>query len=71
MEQRILEHLLNVGSITSWEAIKEYGCTRLSQYIYLLRNKGHQICDRQIASTNRYGDKIQYKEYYLKVDKVN
>ena len=45
MKQRILDHLLKFGTITSWEAVKEYGCTRLSQYIYLLRNEGYQIAD--------------------------
>ena len=37
MLDRILKHLDNYGSITSWEAIKEYGCTRLSQYILLAK----------------------------------
>lgn len=30
----ILKHLKDVGNITSWEAIKEYGATRLSAIIY-------------------------------------
>ena len=45
MKDRILNHLEKYGSITSWEAIKEYGCTRLSQYIYLLRNEGYLVID--------------------------
>lgn len=45
MKDRILRHLEKYGSITSWEAIKEYGCTRLSQYIYLLRNEGYLVID--------------------------
>ena len=32
-------HLIEKGTITSWEAIKEYGATRLSAIIYNLRNK--------------------------------
>ena len=39
MKERILRHLEDYGSITTWEAIKEYGCTRLGHYIYLLRRK--------------------------------
>lgn len=27
MKDRILRHLQDYGSITSWEAIQEYGCT--------------------------------------------
>ena len=35
----VLKHLEDFGSITSWEAIKEYGATRLSAIIYNLRRK--------------------------------
>ena len=30
----VMLHLQEKGSITSWEAIKEYGATRLSAIIY-------------------------------------
>ena len=36
-EDRVLRHLKQIGHITSWEAIKEYGITRLSAKIYNLR----------------------------------
>ena len=39
MYQRILEHLMVNKTITTWEAIKEYGCTRLSEYIRQIRKK--------------------------------
>lgn len=45
MLDRILRHLDDYGSITSWEAIKEYGCTRLSQYILLAKKLGYSIGD--------------------------
>ncbi len=68
MEERILNHLQIYGSITSWEAIKEYGCTRLSHYIWILR-KDMKIVDKWVQTTNRYGDKIKYKKYMLEVEK--
>lgn len=68
MEERILNHLLNNGSITSWEAIKEYGCTRLSHYIWVLR-KNYTIRDEWVQAVNRYGDKIQFKKYILEQKK--
>ena len=43
MRNRILNHLMEKGSITSMQAIQDYGCTRLSHYIYLLRNDGNAI----------------------------
>ena len=38
-QDRILNHLITKGSITSWEAIKEYGITRLSAVIFNLRKE--------------------------------
>ena len=39
----IKNHLEIYGNITSWEAISLYRITRLSHYIYLLRNDGKTI----------------------------
>lgn len=64
MKERILRHLQDYGNITSWEAITEYGCTRLSHYIWLLR-KEFNIVDETILFTNRYGEKCHYKKYIL------
>lgn len=69
MEEKILKHIQILGSITTWEAIQQYGCTRLSQYIYLLRNKGYDIDDSWIKVTTRMGEKTSIKKYYLKNNK--
>ena len=42
-QDRILQYLKEYGSITSWEAIKEFGATRLSAVIYNLKKKNNQI----------------------------
>ena len=65
MKERILQYLRDNGSITTWEAIKEFGCTRLSHYIYLLRNEGHKIEGDIISTKNRYGEPTHYKKYEL------
>ena len=65
-EQRVLEYLKDFGSITSWEAIKEFGATRLSAIIYNLRNRGYNITSRFSSAKNRYGDKVQFAIYELK-----
>lgn len=62
---RILNHLKEYETITSWEAIKEYGCTRLSQYIYLLKKDGYKIETTTETSINRYGQKVSYNKYKL------
>ncbi len=66
-KERILTHLQDFGSITSWEAIKEYGCTRLSAYIYLLRKEGYIIENEMVTSKNRYGDEVHYAKYKIKL----
>jgi hypothetical protein len=45
---RVLEHLEKFGSITSWEAIENYGATRLSAIIYNLRDEGYEIISERV-----------------------
>ena len=68
---RIFRHLKHNGSITSWEAIKEYGVTRLSAVIFDLRKQGWNIGDEWEYSTNRYGEPTRFKRYILKRGKKN
>ena len=42
-QDRILRYLEDKGSIASWEAIKEFGVTRLSAVIYNLKKKGYDF----------------------------
>lgn len=41
--QKVLFHLQNHKSITSWEAIRLYRATRLSAIIFVLRKRGYEI----------------------------
>ena len=61
----ILKHLEENGHITSFEAFERYGCTRLSQYIYLLRNDGYSIKSEIEKGVNRYGVKVHWNKYSL------
>lgn len=62
----VLSHLLEKGSITSWEAIKEYGATRLSAIIYVLRHKYNlDIISENIEFIDRYGSKANFAKYIL------
>ena len=66
----VLNHLLEKGSITSWEAIKEYGATRLSAIIYNLRYRyGLNIITEDVEFTDRFGSKAKYGKYILINDK--
>lgn len=62
---RILRHLKDFGSITTWEAIQEYGITRLSARIFDIKEKGYKIIDQIEQSTNRYGETVSFKRYIL------
>lgn len=63
----VMLHLQEFGSITSWEAIKEYGATRLSAIIYNLRHKYEMnIQNEMIEFTDRFGNKAMYAKYILK-----
>lgn len=64
--EAILRHLENQGSITSWEAIRDYGATRLSAIIYNLRHRYNlDIENEWIEFTDRYGSKARYVKYNL------
>ena len=70
MKERILRHLQQLGSITTMEAVKEYGSLLLPHYIWILRHvDGLDIKDEWIHRTNRWGEKIKFKRYWLGGDK--
>ena len=62
----IIRHLVEQGSITAWEAIKEYGSTRLSAIVYELRKKGWNIESEMVTTKNRYGNTVQFARYHFK-----
>ena len=65
---RILQHLKDFGSITSLEAFKEYGNTRLSATIFLLRKDGYKISSEKVGCKNRYGKIVYFAKYILLED---
>jgi len=65
MKNRILKYMIDFGSITTFEAFTELGCTRLSEYIRQLREE-YFIDDEWIHTVNRYGESVKYKKYWIK-----
>ena len=49
----ILNHLETVGPITPLEALRHYGCFRLSARVYDLRQKGHQIKSDRVVKRKK------------------
>lgn len=61
--QKVIDHLNQFGGITSLEAIKIYGITRLASRITDLRKKGYPIADKWVQVTTRNGEKTRVKCY--------
>jgi len=64
--QLVKKHLIENGSITSWEAIQLYGATRLSAIIFNLRHAdGYAIKSLKVPFTDRFGNTSNFVKYIL------
>lgn len=64
--KKVMLHLQEEGHINSWEAIQEYGATRLSAIIFNLRYRyGMNIRSQKRQFTDRYGEKAYFVDYIL------
>ena len=61
----ILEYLRRFGSITPWEALREFGCMRLGARIWDLKQMGHDISVVMVQTRNRLGRTVIYARYVL------
>ena len=66
---KILRHLTDHGSITSMEAMNEYGIMRLASRINDLRAQGIPIVSDVATGKNRYGETTHYSVYRLLEEK--
>ena len=65
-KDRVLDYMKEFGSITSFDAFRDLGNTRLSASIWLLRHQDElDIKSLTESVTNRYGIKVTYSRYYL------
>lgn len=70
-KEAVIRHLEDEGFITSWDAFMEYGITRLSAIIYILRhNEGMDISSQAMTTKNRYGNIVNYAKYTLNKEEV-
>jgi len=65
LTQRVYEYMERYGSISSLEAFRDLGVTRLSAIIFNLR-KLYVIGDEWDEVPNRWGDKVRFKRYFIK-----
>ena len=64
MKQRIIDYINEFGSITTFQAFTDLGCTRLSEYIRQIRLE-RPVLDETISTKNRYGENVWYKKFYF------
>lgn len=64
MKQRVLDYIIQFGSITTKQAFEDLGCTRLSEYIRQLREE-MTIDDEWETGINRFGEKVEFKRYFI------
>jgi hypothetical protein len=59
----VLWHLKTYGHITSYEAIREYGATRLSAIIFNHRKDGYDIDSVPLKKKTRFGKSTTIAKY--------
>ena len=62
---KILKYMMDFGSITPIEALKDLGVMRLGARIYDLEKQGFEILHERESGRNRYGEKTSYARYRL------
>lgn len=62
----VLEWLKTNASISSMEAIENFGATRLSAIIFDLRKRGYNIETVMVDGRDRFGNQMKFARYYLR-----
>lgn len=63
--ERILRHLDIFGSITSLEAMRDYGIMRLASRVSDLKKDGLPVRTEFVRGKNRFGEPTCYARYSL------
>ncbi len=64
--QAVLDWLRTHASISSMEAIQNFGATRLSAIIFNLRKRGYNIETVMVDGRDRFGNQMKFARYYLR-----
>ena len=63
--EQVIRHMEESGSITSLEAMQEYGIMRLASRITDLKNAGIPIHRGMVSQKNRYGETVTFARYSI------
>ena len=64
--ERVIDYILNFGSITSWDAYRDLGITQLATRIFELKEEGYEFDTAVELGKNRFGKNISWVRYTLK-----
>lgn len=62
---RVINYIREFGSISSWDAYRDLGITQLATRIKELKEQGYEFKTEWESRRNRFGEKTDYKRYYL------
>lgn len=67
MNQRnqIMQYMKDFGRISTLDAFRDLGITRLASRIHEIRESGVEVEDEWVHSVNRYHKPVKYKSYYF------
>ena len=65
LTQRVMQYMEEEGSITSLDAFRELGVTRLAAIIFNLKEQGVPIKTETMYGINRWGDEVRFAKYSL------
>ena len=63
--EKILRYMEREGSITSLDALREFGCMRLASRISDLKRGGYRIAMKMETAKNTAGEPVRYARYRL------
>lgn len=63
--EAVRQYLESGKTLSSMEAFQMFGCTRLSDRIFRLRNRGYVISSIKCDTVNRYGHPTSFVRYRL------
>lgn len=67
--EKIIDYINRHGSITTWDAFRDLGITRLSSRIHDLVLKGYDFNRQSVTTKNRDGEPVTYTKYSFKEER--
>ena len=64
-KDRVINYIREFVSISRWEAYADLGITQLGARIDQLKKEGYEFKTEWESNTNRFGEKTEYKRYFL------